>query len=203
VIVCGSTVEGEEPAVLEAFREVAERFPGAVLVLAPRHPERFAAVAALVGAAGLNWWRRSAWDGSRPIGGGVFLLDSIGELAALYALADVAFVGGSLVPHGGHNILEPAQHGVPIVVGNHTENFRDIVELFQSRGALRVVEPAEVSLVFTELANNEAERSALGRRAAETLRSQTGATQRTVEALVGLLQESAPTLATGAGKKAQ
>ena len=90
--------------------------------------------------------------------GGVLLLDTIGELAALYALADIAFVGGSLVPRGGHNIIEPAQHGVAIVVGNHTENFRDIVSLFQSRDAVRIVGPAELPLVLLELLGNDAER---------------------------------------------
>src|SRR6202011_1709879 len=112
-------------------------------------------------------WRRSLWSGE-PLTGGVLLIDSIGELAALYALADIAFVGGSLVPRGGHNIIEPAQHGVPIVVGTHTENFRDIVRLFQSRDAVRVVGPAEFPLVLMELLSNDEERRALGRRAAET-----------------------------------
>ena len=117
----------------------------------------------------------------------MLLLDSIGELASIYALADIAFVGGSLVPRGGHNILEPAQHGVAIVVGNHTENFRDIVGLFQSRGAVRVVGPAELPLVFMELVANETERRAMGQRAAEAVREQLGATSRTMEALIGLL----------------
>ena len=201
VFVCGSTVDGEEPLLVQAFKKVLTTHPQAQMILAPRHPERFPKVAALLQQLGVRFWQRSVWNG-KPLAGGVLLLDSIGELAALYALADVAFVGGSLVPHGGHNILEPAQHGIPIVVGNHTENFRDIVELFQSRNALRLAEPAEVPLVFMELANNQAERSALGRRAAETLRSQTGATHRTLEALVGLLPEGAPGLATGVGKKA-
>jgi len=201
VFVCGSTVDGEEPLLVQAFKKVLTTHPQAQMILAPRHPERFPKVAALLQQLGVRFWQRSLWNGE-PLAGGLLLLDSIGELAALYALADVAFVGGSLVPHGGHNILEPAQHGIPIVVGNHTENFRDIVELFQSRNALRLAEPAEVPLVFMELANNQAERSALGRRAAETLRSQTGATHRTLEALVGLLPEAAPGLATGAEKKA-
>ena len=194
VFVCGSTVEDEEPLLVRAFENVLAAHPQAVMILAPRHPERFPQVAELLQQLGVRFWQRSVWSGE-PLAGGVLLLDSIGELAALYALADVAFVGGSLVPRGGHNILEPAQHGVPIVVGKHTENFRDIVDLFQSRDAVRIVAPAEVSLVFTELANNEAERKALGRRAAETLRLQTGATQRTAQALVGLLAESAPSLA--------
>ncbi len=100
-------------------------------------------------------------------------------------------MGGSLVPRGGHNIIEPAQHGVPIVVGNHTENFRDIVGLFQSRDAVRVVRQAELSLVLMELISNPEARAGLGRRAAETLRSQTGATSRTADALEGLLLPAA------------
>jgi 3-deoxy-D-manno-octulosonic-acid transferase len=124
------------------------------------------------------------------------LCDTIGELASIYALADIAFVGGSLVPRGGHNIIEPAQHGVAIVVGNHTENFRDIVGLFQSHDAVRVVGPAELPLLFLELIANAQERQALGARAAETLRSQTGATHRTVETLSSLLAESKAVPAT-------
>jgi 3-deoxy-D-manno-octulosonic-acid transferase len=121
------------------------------------------------------------------LAGGVLLLDTIGELAALYALADIAFVGGSLVPRGGHNIIEPAQHGVATVVGNHTENFRDIVNLFRGRDAVRIVGPAELPLVFLELLANDAERRALGERGAETMRSQIGATLRTGDALQELL----------------
>ncbi len=97
-------------------------------------------------------------------------------------------MGGSLVPRGGHNIIEPAQHGVPIIVGHHTENFRDIVGLFQCQDAVRVVGPAEFPLVLMELLSNDAERIALGRRAAETLRSQMGATGRTLTALEKLLE---------------
>ncbi len=117
------------------------------------------------------------------------MVDSIGELAGLYALADVAFVGGSLVPRGGHNIIEPAQHGVAIVVGNHTENFRDIVSLFQSRDAVRIVGLAELPLVLMHLLENASERRALGQRAKETVRSQAGATARTLEELNVLLNE--------------
>jgi 3-deoxy-D-manno-octulosonic-acid transferase len=186
VIVCGSTVDGEEPLLLQAFRNVLASYPRAALILAPRHPERFGEVAELLDTLGIRFWRRSLWSGD-PITSGVLLIDTIGELAALYALADVAFVGGSLVPRGGHNIIEPALHGVPIVVGNHTENFRDIVGLFQSRNAVRVVGPAEVPLVLMELLSNPAEREELGRRGAETLRAQMGATQKTVQALEKLL----------------
>ncbi len=190
VIVCGSTVEGEEPILLQAFVNILASHPRAVLILAPRHQERFKDVADLLGHLGIRFWRRSLWSGD-PIVAGVLLVDSIGELAALYSLADLAFVGGSLVPRGGHNIIEPALHGVPIIVGNHTENFRDIVSLFQSRDAVRVVGPAELPLAFMELISNPVERIALGDRAAATLRAQMGATQRTMQALENLLTPAA------------
>jgi 3-deoxy-D-manno-octulosonic-acid transferase len=186
VIVCGSTVHDEERLLLRAFEAVLASHPRAVMIVAPRHPERFDEVARLLEELGLRFWRRSSWTGD-PIGGGVLLIDSIGELAALYSLADIAFVGGSLVPRGGHNIIEPAQHGVPILVGRHTENFRDIVGLFQSHDAVRVVTPEELTPAFMELISNEQERAALGRRAAETLHLQSGATRRTLEALEKLL----------------
>jgi 3-deoxy-D-manno-octulosonic-acid transferase len=195
VLVCGSTVDGEEPLLLRAFENVLASHPRSVMILAPRRLERFDEVAQLLQQLGIRFWRRSLWSGD-PISGGVLLIDSIGELASLYALGDVAFVGGSLVPKGGHNIIEPARHGVPIVVGNHTENFRDIVELFQSRDAIRVVGPAELPLVFLELFSNGAERAALGRRAAETLHSQTGATQKTIEILENLLKPLSSTVST-------
>jgi 3-deoxy-D-manno-octulosonic-acid transferase len=186
VLVCGSTVDGEESLLLKAFENLLVQHPRAVMILAPRHPERFAEVAALLDQMSIHFWRRSLWNGE-PLTGGVFLVDTIGELAALYGLADLAFVGGSLVPHGGHNIIEPAQHGVAIVVGNHTENFRDIVSLFQGQDAVRVAGPAELPLVLLELLANEKQRRALGQRAAETMRSQIGATARTAGELEELM----------------
>jgi len=186
VLVCGSTVDGEEPLLLRAFENVLASHPRALMILAPRHPERFVEVAALLSKLGVRFWKRSLWSGE-PIAGGVFLVDTIGELAVLYSLGTLAFVGGSLVPRGGHNIIEPAQYGVPIIVGTHTDNFRDIVGLFQSRNAVKVVGPAELPLAFMELISDETKRVALGRRAAETLRAQQGATQRTVAALEGIL----------------
>ena len=186
VLVCGSTVEDEEPPLLRAFENVRVSHPRAVMILAPRHPERFEIVASLLQEMGISSHRRSRWNGE-SLAGAVLLVDTIGELAALYGLADVAFVGGSLVPRGGHNIIEPAQHGVAIVTGNHTENFRDIVGLFQSRDAVRIVGLAELPLVLMHLLENGTERMALGRRAKETILSQMGATSRTLEALQALL----------------
>lgn len=196
VIVAGSTLDGEESLILRAFENILVSYPKAVLLLAPRHPERFDEVSQLLEQLGIRQWRRSLWSGE-SLPGRVLLVDTIGELAALYSLADVAFVGGSLVPRGGHNIIEPAQHGVPIVVGNHTENFRDIVALFQGGEALRVVGPAELPLVLIELLDSESERIALGRRAYETFQSQSGATKRTMEALSRLLPSSIKSPETG------
>jgi len=186
VLVCGSTLEGEEGPLLSAFRNILANRPKAVMMLAPRHPERFPEVAALVKELGFQMWRRSLWSGE-PLTGGVFLVDSIGELAALYSLATVAFVGGSLVPRGGHNILEPALHGVPIVTGNHYENFRDVVNFFASRNAVRIVGVAELPLVFMELIENGDERMKLGRNARAVFESQRGATDRTVAALLPVM----------------
>jgi len=128
------------------------------------------------------------------LNGGVLLLDTIGELSAVYGVADVAFVGGSLVPKGGHNIIEPARHSVAIVVGNHTDNFRDIIWLFQTQNAVKIVGPAELPLVLMELISNEAERKALGQRAADVLRSQAGATEKTMSALEKLLAPAQTTV---------
>jgi len=197
ILVCGSTVEDEEPPLLKAFENLRVAHPRAVMILAPRHPERFDDVAILVRQLGIPSVRRSQWQG-QALAGGVLLVDTIGELAALYALADVAFVGGSLVPRGGHNIIEPAQHGVAIVTGNHTENFRDIVGLFQSRDAVRIVGLAELPLMLMQLLADDAERRALGRRALETIRSQMGATARTLEGLKTLIPAEGEPLAVPA-----
>jgi 3-deoxy-D-manno-octulosonic-acid transferase len=186
VLVCGSTMEGEETLLLKAFENLLVAHPRAVMVLGPRHPERFGEVAALLEEMSIRFSRRSAWNGE-VLAGAVLLLDSIGELAAMYGLADVAFVGGSLVPRGGHNIIEPAMYGVATVVGNHTENFREIVSLFHSREAVRIVGPAELPLVLLELLADDGKRKALGQRALEAMRSQMGATARTADELQELL----------------
>lgn len=190
VLVAGSTLEGEDEVLLDCFRRLFEQYPQAMMVLAPRHPERFEAVASLLATSGLRWQRRSAWDGQGSLRGCVFLLDSIGELAGLYQFADLAFVGGSLVPRGGHNVLEAARFGVPILVGPHTENFRDIIRIFQRADALRVVTLESLVPTVLGLLNATDERVRLGQRAREVMRSQEGATERTVAALLQLLPEA-------------
>jgi 3-deoxy-D-manno-octulosonic-acid transferase len=188
--VAGSTLDGEEAMLLEMFREVLPRHPQAVLVIAPRHPERFEVVASLLDLSGLRYQRRSQWkETTTLIAGGIFLLDNIGELASLYEFADLAFVGGSLVPRGGHNVLEAAQFGAPIMVGPYTENFRDIVQAFRNADALRVIAPQSLTATVLQLLENHDECIALGQRAFEVMRSQRGATARTVSALLELLSE--------------
>jgi 3-deoxy-D-manno-octulosonic-acid transferase len=193
MLVCGSTLEGEERLLLDVWPELVAELPELRMVLAPRHPERFGAVAELLGRSGVSWVRRSEWLGS---GGGVLeagsvlLLDSIGELASVYSLASLAFVGGSLVAAGGHNPLEPAQFGVPIVMGPHYENFREIVEKLRAAGGIRIPDAAGLSGVLLELLRDSGSAEAAGSRAREVFASEAGATGRAVEALLALLAAS-------------
>jgi 3-deoxy-D-manno-octulosonic-acid transferase len=189
VIVCGSTAEGEEEPLLEAFKAVQQQFPAALMILAPRHPERFERVAGLISAQGFVLLRRTQWQPPQLIRSGVFLLDSVGELAAVYELADIAFVGGSLVPTGGHNILEPAQYGAAILVGPHTFNFREIVSLFEQDGAVKAVTREALPAQFISLLEHTEERQRMGRLAKELFARHAGATRRTLEALEPLLRQ--------------
>ena len=190
VIVCGSTTPGEEELLLQAFQDLAREFPAAIMILAPRHPERFDAVADLVTSLGLTLIRRNSWNRTAPIKPGVFLLDSVGELAAVYSLASIAFVGGSLFPVGGHNILEPAQHGVAVMTGPYTFNFREIIWIFVHGGALKVTSPQHVSQDLLALVRNHGEREELARRAKELFHQNTGATEKTLQALAPLLERA-------------
>lgn len=195
VLVFGSTVAGEEGTLLAAFREILRTYPKGLLVLAPRRPERFDEVAALVNVAGLNCVRRSQWQAPHAdapdnrklrLSGSVLLLDSIGELASVYSLAAVVLVGGSLAPRGGHNILEPAQFGIPIVVGPHMENFRDIIGVFRENQAVLQLQEASAEVlaeVVLDLLRDEPKRAALGAAALRVVQAQQGATARTLEAL--------------------
>jgi 3-deoxy-D-manno-octulosonic-acid transferase len=196
VLVCGSTLPGEEETLLDAMPAES------VMVLAPRHPERFAEVANLLERRGVRWFRRSEWIAApaRVEPGTVFLLDSIGELASVYSLATAAFIGGSLVPAGGHNPLEAAQFGVPVAMGTSTENFRGIVETLRSRQAIRIVERAELASALADLLSGSLDVRAMGARGHEVFESEAGATERSVEALVQVLGRAAhPTHAEARG----
>lgn len=148
VLVAGSTMAGEESELLTCYRSLLSSNPALWLILAPRHPERFGEVAELLAASGIPFARRSQWTEGQPIATrGVLLLDTIGELAAAYELCNVAFVGGSLVPSGGHNIIEAAAFGKPVVVGPHMENFQEILDLFLAENVGVNIAPARVGSV--------------------------------------------------------
>jgi 3-deoxy-D-manno-octulosonic-acid transferase len=188
LLVAGSTMEGEEEAVLAAFAAVGRGHPEARLVLAPRRPERFAAAAEIAAASGLRVARRTtlAADGWRD--GDVLVLDTVGELAQVYALATVVFVGGSLAPRGGHNVLEPAVAGKPIVVGPHMENFQEIAAAFLAEGAMvQVRDAAGLAAAVTSLFDDAPRREELGRRARAVVERNRGALERTVSALAALV----------------
>jgi len=207
LLVAGSTLEGEESALIAAHRSVLVTHPGLVMVLAPRHPERFDYVAARLDEAAVPWVRRSSWKGQpaeslEPLRGGqIVLLDTIGELASVYSVASVAVVGGSLVPAGGHNPLEPAQFGVPIVMGPHYENFRAITDAVRAHDALRITDKDNLWPVIDELLTDREAAEAMGERARAVFEEHAGATARCVEAIRSLLERDAssrPAAATNA-----
>ena len=193
LIVAGSTLEGEEAALIDAWPRLLAADPWLVLVLAPRHPERFEAVARLLDESNYSWKRRSDWRQQRAGAikllqpGQIVLLDSIGELASVYSLASVAFVGGSLFPTGGHNPLEPAQFGVPIVMGPNYANFRAITEDLLAREAIRIASIEGVGDALTELLRDRTAARTMGKRAREVFKQRAGATDRCVDALLRLL----------------
>jgi 3-deoxy-D-manno-octulosonic-acid transferase len=190
LFVCGSTLEGEERLLIEAWPGLVAAQPELRMVLAPRHPERFAAVADLLERSELPWFPRSEWMAAghwELEAGSILLLDSIGELASVYSLASVAFVGGSLVAAGGHNPLEPAQFGVPILIGPHFENFREIVAKLWAQKAIRIVDEAGLIETSLELLRDENASRAMGDRACAVFQAEAGATARAVEALTALL----------------
>jgi 3-deoxy-D-manno-octulosonic-acid transferase len=186
--VAGSTVGGEEELVLSAYHRVRERVPQARLLVAPRHPERFPLVPPLVEAAGFRCLRRSSLDPAAWRDGEVLLLDTLGELSQVYSLASVVFVGGSLVPSGGHNILEPAVAGKAVVVGPHMENFQEIADQFRSESAMvQVSSPDELAREVSALLLDDERRRGLGERARELVGRNRGAVSRTADALSSLL----------------
>lgn len=170
VFVAGSTHEGEEAAALTAYARGRAVDPALVLLVAPRHPERFARAAEVIGAAGITPVRFAALaDGSAslpPSGPAVVLLDEIGTLAGAYGLARLAFVGGSLAAVGGHNVLEPARAGVPVLVGPHTANAAETVDaLIEAGGAIRVDTVEALADEVGALLADEPRRARLGERA--------------------------------------
>ncbi|MBI4637816.1 MAG: 3-deoxy-D-manno-octulosonic acid transferase [Candidatus Rokubacteria bacterium] len=184
VWIAGSTHRGEEEAVLEAHRVLAREVRHLVLVIAPRHPERVPEVLDLLATRGWPSVRRSELP-QRRRDGAVIVLDTVGELAQLYSIADVVFVGGSLVAAGGHNMLEPALRRKPVLLGPHTENFRESAALLVASGAARVVrDAAELAGEVGRLLSDGDLRAKLGNAGYEAVASRHGAVQETLN-LVG------------------
>jgi 3-deoxy-D-manno-octulosonic-acid transferase len=195
IVVAGSTHRGpkfaEEEIVLAGMRDVWAEYSDAVIVLAPRHPERFDEVAKL--AAEFGPVKRAsailAEGGNGRVSEQILLLDTVGDLAAVYGLAGAAFIGGSWVQRGGHNPLEPAQFGVPVLMGPSVENFRDIVATMRaSEALLRVDWEYEFQEAVTDILGNGQRTAGMGGRGRAVFEAQSGATGRAVEALVGLVK---------------
>jgi len=189
VLVAGSTSRGEEEAVIHAFNRVRTTAAGegALLILAARHPERFDEVERLCQREGLATIRRSELPVDDEPRADAVILDTIGELAQLYQIATVVFVGGSLVPSGGHNILEPAVHGKPVVFGPFMENFAEIAETFlASQAAVQVRSSRELEDVVVELMGDPVRRAGLGAAARALVDANRGAKHRTMQVLVDL-----------------
>lgn len=194
VWVAASTHEGEEEPVLEAHRRVRARLPGALLVLVPRHPERFDRVADLVARAGLTLVRRSSRAGCGPETA-VLLGDTMGELPVFLAAADAAFIGGSLVPVGGHNPLEAAAVGVPVATGPQVFNFAAIVELLVSEDAAVLVQDVEgLGALMTRWLADAAERARVGENGRRVVEQNRGALGRLIDLIEPRLRDpAAPT----------
>ena len=207
IVVAGSTTEDEggdratweEIAAMQGWRERPGHEPiKALLVIAPRHPERFISVEnAMIEfrySVVSKWLTRETVLDKGDRQREVVILDTIGDLAAVYGVADVAFVGGSLVKRGGHNPLEPAQFGVPVVMGPSYENFRDIVGSMQKANAIRIVQNSdELQSVLAEIVANPKAARAMGERGRSVFEKQQGATGRAIEAILATLKVGAKT----------
>ncbi len=192
VIVAGSTMKGEESAVLRAFRRVRTTSPNALLILAPRNPERFGEAEQLARSEGWKVARRSdlAIDAEPRVD--IVVLDTIGELATLYQVATVVFVGGSLAATGGHNVLEPAVFGKPIVFGPHMENFVEIADAFvSSGGGVQLTGERELEEAFVSLMSDPVRRARLGAAARALVEANRGAKEKSVSVLAALLPQEA------------
>lgn len=205
VWVAASTREGEEALVLDAFAALAT--PNALLVLVPRHPQRFDEVAGLAERRGLRLARRSAWGGAAaaaasgashaiaplPADAAVLLGDSMGELGAYYAASDLAFIGGSLLPLGGQNLIEACAVGVPVLIGPHVFNFTQVTaDAVAAGAALQVADPAALARALDALFADRARRVTMGAAASAFAARHRGATARTVDVLMALLDDVAP-----------
>ena len=187
VLLCASTREGEEALILDAWQAMASRPEGMLLAIVPRHPQRFDEVAALVAARGLSLQRRSQL-GDAPVSADVLLGDSMGEMFAYYAACDCAYIGGSLLPLGGQNLIEACALARPVIVGQHTFNFAQATdEAIAAGGAIRVQDAAQMLEQGARLLQDRGARATMGQRAAAFAGAHKGATLRTLELLMPLI----------------
>ena len=188
--IAASTHEGEELAVLKAHAAVLRRFPDALLLVAPRHPERFKPIAAACRAYGFCTATRSDEGGAGPTSQ-CFVIDSMGELIEFYAAADVAFVGGSLVPVGGHNLLEPAALARPVIVGPQTFNFEEVTEdLIKAGAVIRIADADELGPTVVRLLSRDVERRSMGEAAHAAMERERGAVERTMAIVEHVLADA-------------
>lgn len=188
IIVAGSTHRGEEHLIVKAYMELREKYADLFLVIAPRHPERFQEVENLLRQRAIPYRKRSAGPGAAS-GSRVMLLDTLGELTKFYGVASVAFVGKSLTVKGGHNPLEPAACGKPVVFGPQMQNFREVADVLVAEGgAIEVSGFRELVSVFDRLLADEAAAREMGRRARRAVESQTGGVARTLAQVRASLQ---------------
>jgi 3-deoxy-D-manno-octulosonic-acid transferase len=186
IVVAGSTLHPEERILLSVFERLRSEVPGLFLVIAPRHAPRFDAVFDLASSRGLKVARRSL--GGSASGADVLVLDTLGELASVYAEADVTFVGGSLASWGGHNIIEPASWGKPVLFGPHMQNFADVARIFlEAKAALQVNDESELESALRDLLARPERREELSRRALAVVAANRGAARRTAAVLEELL----------------
>lgn len=192
VLVAASTHPGEEALILPLWRQLAQQRHDLLFVLVPRHPERATDVAALIQAEGMICRRRTTItnDSITPplMPGEILLVDTVGELMTIYALADLAFVGGSLVPTGGHNLLEPASLGIPVIFGPHMSNFREITALTLQYGAgVQVADSGELLDAIHDFLASKELRQVIGGNGLKMLRANGGATQRIMDVAASFL----------------
>ena len=193
VVIAASTLRGEDQASFEAFRRVQARWPDALLVVAPRHPERFEEVTRLAAEEGFRVVRRTSLPVDQSPDADVVVLDTIGELARLYQIASVVFVGGSLVDAGGHNILEPAMFGKAIVFGPHMHNFAEIsAEFLRGSAAVQVSSTRELGECLVDLVGDGVRRASLGAAARAIVEGNRGAKARTMAVITALLPPRDP-----------
>ncbi len=197
VVIAASTMPDEEALVVQAWEQIRRKHPRALLILAPRHPERFELVANILINQGVSFIRRTRIPaGEQELAATirdaeVLLLDTIGELAGIFGLADVVFIGGSLVPAGGHNLVEPALWGRPIIFGPHMENFRDAAGLFlRSRAAIQVGDSSELACETLSLLADATHRQQLGQAAQALAERESGATRRILDQIAPWLETS-------------